>query len=120
MNDKKLTDIAKTALDQKTEGLSSDTQHRLRLAREQALAQTGKSFWSDCLSWKWLSGAGAGVALASVIVFMVVPNLQSNPNSLSPLDDLDLLTAEVDMDLMDDLEFYQWLDENLSEGNDES
>lgn len=120
MNDKKLTDIAKTALDQKTEALSSDTQHRLRLAREQALKQAVKESWTHWLSWRWLSGVGAGVALASVIAFMIVPNVQTTPNSLSPLDDLDLLTAEVDMDLVDDLEFYQWLDESLSDGSDES
>jgi len=120
MNDKKITDISKSALDEQAECLKSETQHRLRLAREKALEQSSKSSWNDILTWKWLSGAGAGVALASVIAFMIVPNLQTDTNSLSPLDDLELLTAEVDMDLVDDLEFYQWLDESLTEGSDES
>jgi len=119
MNEKFLNDT-KTALDNQAESLNSETQHRLRMAREKALAQEGKSSWSDSLSWKWLSGTGAGVALASVIAFMIVPNLSSNTDSLSPFDDLELLTAEVDMDLVDALEFYQWLDESLNEGNDES
>jgi len=119
MNEKFLNN-AKTALDDQAESLSRDTQHRLRAAREKALAQEDKAFWNNFLSWKWLSGAGAGVALASVIAFMIVPNLSSNTDSLSPFDDLELLTAEVDMDLVDALEFYQWLDESLNEGNDES
>jgi len=118
MNENKITELGKTALEKQTENLNSDTQHRLRLAREKALKHSGTASWSDWLSWKWLSGGAAGVALASVIAFMIEPNLQSN--SLSPLDDLDLLTAEVDMDLVDDLEFYQWLDESLTEGSDES
>ncbi len=118
MKDKKLTSAAKAALNEQTENLSSDTQQRLRLAREQALQRADKGLWAHSPSWKWLSGAGAGIALASVIAFMIVPNLQSN--SLSPLDDLELLTAEVDLDLVDDLEFYQWLDESLTEGSDES
>ena len=114
---KKISVTAKNALNKQTEGLSSDTQQRLRLAREKALEQAHRSSW---LSFKWLSGAGAGIALAGVIAFMIVPNLQTNNPSISPLDDLEMLSAEFDMELVDDLEFYQWLDESLAEHTNES
>jgi len=110
MNDKrkseKITVTARNALNEQAEGLSSDNQHRLRLAREKALAQATKSSW---LSWKWFSGAGAGVALASVIAFMIVPNLQTSHDAISPFDDLELLTADVDLDLVYQLDVYQCL-----------
>ncbi len=116
MNDKHIHDIAKTALEQQANALDSETLQRLRHAREAALmqnTQNQKSGWLNALSWKWLTGAGAGLAIASILTFMIVPQLSTN--TLSPLDDLELLTAEVDMDLVNQLEFYQWLDESLDE-----
>ena len=117
MNDKHIRDTAKAALEQQANALDSKTLQRLRLAREAALSlnkiQNKKGSWSNALSWKWLTAAGAGLAIASILTFMIVPQLSEN--KLSPLDDLELLIAEVDLDLVDHLEFYQWLDETLDE-----
>ncbi len=99
------------AFKQQVESLDNQTLHRLRDAREKALKQKS----APCLSLKWLSGAGAGVALASLLTFLVVPNLTQS-NSLSPLDDLEMLSAEADLDLVTQMDFYQWLDDSaLSE-----
>lgn len=102
----------KTAFKQQTESLDSETLHRLRVAREIALSKQSRSNWLPTLNLKWLTGAGAGLALASVLTFMVMPNLMSS----SAVDEFEMLTAEGDMDLVAQLEFYQWLDESsLSE-----
>ncbi len=112
-NKDKQSDIsqhAKKAFDQQVESLNSDTSQRLREARNIALSKREKSVW---LSKKWLTGAGAGLAIASVLAFMIVPQLTAS--KLSPLEDMDMLSADVDMDLYTQLDFYQWLDESLDE-----
>ena len=113
MNDKHIRETAKAALEQQAKALDSETLQRLRHAREAALLQNQNSGWLNSLSWKWLTGAGASLAIVSILTFMILPQLSTN--TLSPLDDLELLTAEVDLDLVDQLEFYQWLDETLDE-----
>jgi len=116
---KLLEEKAKTALKQQTQSLDSATLHRLRDAREIALSNPHSSWASSLglppLNLKWITGAGAGLALASVLTFMIVPNLMTS-NKLSPLDDIELLTANTDLDLVTQIEFYQWLDDSeLSE-----
>ncbi len=117
MNDK-VNDIeenANTAFKQLTESLDSETLHLLRVARETALSKQSRAAWlpvSPSLNLKWLTGAGAGLALASLLTFMIIPNLMSSP----ALDEFEMLTAEGDMDLVAQLEFYQWIDDSaLSE-----
>ena len=116
MNDKQISNAAKSALNKSTDSLNSETLHRLRQARESALLYKQKEHKTggvSFLSWKWITGAGAGLAFASILTFMILPQLSQS--SISPLDDLDLLTAEVDLDVVDHLDFYQWLDESLDE-----
>jgi len=105
---------ARLAYEQQSETLDSQTLHRLRLAREIALTKQTRASWLPSLNLKWLTGAGASLALASVLTFMIVPNITTN--KLSPLDDLEILTAEADLDLVTHMDFYQWIDESaLSE-----
>ena len=108
--DNNIRENAKKAFDQQVDALDSQTLHRLRKARESALSQKDKKIW---LSKKWITGAGACLALASVLTFMLVPQLTAS--KLSPLEDLEMLSAETDMDLYTQLDFYQWLDESLDE-----
>lgn len=105
---------SKSAFDQQVESLDSQTLHRLRAAREKALQS--QSSWLSSLNFKWLTGAGAGLALASVLTFMIMPNLITS-NTLSPLDDLEMLSAEADLDLVTHMDFYQWLDDSALSDN---
>jgi len=109
---------ARQAYQQRIASLDSETLHQLRKAREQALAKSHKFRWKSSPG-KWLSGAGAGIVLAGMLSFLVVPELMTN-DSITPLEDIELLSAEADLDLITDFEFYEWLDESeLSDtGND--
>lgn len=118
MNEEHINKATKVVLDQQVDALDSNTLHKLRQAREAALQQHHKSPWQKMLSIEWITTGGAGLAIAGILTFMLLPQL--NTNTLSPLDDLEFLTAEVDMELVDDLEFYQWLDESLAENSNES
>lgn len=103
---------AKTAFKQQTESLDSETLHRLRMAREMALSKKSCPIWLPAFNLKWITSAGAGLALAGVLTFLVMPNLMPS----SYLDEFEMLTVEGDMDLVAQLEFYQWLDDSsLSE-----
>ncbi len=112
MKQSRLDQDTKKALDRQADSLDSQTLQHLRVARENALAQHHKRSYKTA---KWLTGAGVGLALASVLTFMLVPNLMSS-NKISPFDDLEILTTESELDLYTQLEFYEWLGDSLDEG----
>ena len=123
---------ANTAYKLQVDSLSNATLHRLKKGRETALSykketiqkqsrqkkhqQINTSIFSLLANNKWLTGAGASLAFASVLTFMIIPNLMHS-NTLSPLDDIEMLSAETDLDLVTDLEFYQWLDDSAISQN---
>lgn len=108
---------ANNAYKQQVDSLGSETLHRLRKARETALShKKGFHMFSLLTNNKWLTGAGASVVFASVLTFMIVPNLMHS-NTLSPLDDIEMLSAEADLDLVTEMEFYQWLDDSAISQN---
>jgi len=109
--DKQFEKKAQKAFDQQVSTLDSQTLQHLREARENALAQHNKR---SCAIAKWLTGAAAGLAFASVLTFMIAPSLMQS-KQLSPLDDLEILTAEAELDLVTQLDFYEWLEESLDE-----
>ena len=96
-----------SALDEQVNALNSQTIHQLRNAREIALSKQKKGSFS----FKWVGGAAAGIAMASVLTFIITPKLMPT-NTISPLEDLEILTAEADLDLVTQLDFYQWIDES--------
>ena len=106
---------ASIAFKQQTQSLDSDTLYRLRLARKTALSHTEQSSLPS-FNLKWLTGAGAGLALAGILTFMIAPSLMSSSNEFLPLDELELMTTEgeieSEMDLITQLDFYQWIDES--------
>jgi len=116
INDEQLQKRAREAFDQQVDSLEISTLHRLQAARQKALSLQRKQSWlsSTRRSTKWLTGAGAGLALASVLTFMVAPDLLQS-NKLSPLDDLEMLSAEAEIDLYTQLEFYEWLGDALDD-----
>lgn len=111
IDNKQLIKDAIIVLDQKVEALDSKTLHFLRAARNHALLKQQKKIvkWLKCFI-----GASTGIILVSVLLFFVVPYLLMS-NQLSPLDDIEILISEADMDIVTQLEFYEWLDESLAE-----
>jgi len=104
---------ANIAFEQQVESLDAQTVHRLRDIREIALNQ--KKLSSDKSSpWftlTWITGASAGIALAGILTFMLVPRVMQS-DLLSPLEDFEILSTDTDMDLVTQLDFYQWLDDS--------
>ncbi len=106
--DNELGHKTKIAFKLQIQSLDSDTLDRLRIARETALSNKAQS----SLGLKWLTGAGAGLALAGVLTFIIAPSLMPSSNDFLPLDELELMTLDGDMDLVTQLDFFQWIDES--------
>ena len=105
---------AKQVLDASADELDDLTLARLRAARARALeAATGGH---EASTSRWLLPAG-GLA-ASVVAGVVFVMLQGGPVEVAPLfstGDVELLTAAEPLELLEDLEFYEWLEAEASD-----
>jgi len=107
-NEDKITRNIKQTLDDSVDSLDGNTLSRIRQIRAQAIdkAVTQQSNWSVIM-------AGA-LATACVMVFAVMVLLKSPvANHTVPLDDLDLISSSESLELYEDLEFYEWLEDDV-------
>ncbi len=92
-------------LDSAAQSIDAATRSRLNLARQQALRQGRPRAHSG---WAW--GGGLATAGATVLAFTL---WYQNPEAgLAPdpmIEDIDILAAEEDLELIEELEFYHWL-----------
>lgn len=101
--------IGKT-LDQGLQELDGDTLNRLRQARVAATERNGHRH----MQHGWLV---AGGALASVLIALVLSlQLNSTAPNESMLEDMALLSADAELDLYQELDFYDWLVEKEQGG----
>ena len=109
--DKAIIERTIEALDQQTEQIDYRTQLHLQKAREQALAELDKKPAKKAArGWLWLTAVPAALA-----VVMLLPLGQKSPATMPEqlvlLQDVELLTAGADLEMLEDIEFYQWLAE---------
>lgn len=102
---------ARDLLDQGTHGLDAHTTQRLQRARAAALNGEAPS---RTVRPPWLIPA-AGFAVAASLVIAVVTLMPTTPERTTPqtasIEDIEILFAQDDLNLYEDLEFYAWLDE---------
>ncbi len=111
MNDKHDTEMNKVlhqsvieSLDESIEHLDARTLSRLNQARHRALAQTEKP---HLLNPQWLKAATLAVLLVTVIngwQFFSSSNIQQMNT-----DDFEMVIANEDFDLLQDLDFVAWM-----------
>jgi len=103
--DEQLAEAAKKAFDQTVDGLDAATLSRLNRGRQAALAVTREPV-RQWLRWMPATGVVAAVLLALVI--------QQGPGDVdviaAPAADLEMLLGEESIEMLEDLEFYSWLD----------
>ena len=99
------------AFDASVGALDAATKSRLTQARVRALDELPGSLrkrWSP----RWLVPAGAAAAVALAAWLVLVPRPQpEEPMQIAALGDLELLLAEEDLELIEELDFYAWLEE---------
>lgn len=105
----KIEQAAKKQLDESLQELSPEIARRLQYARNSAVEKaTQKNIWSAFPQVKY-----AMFALAVVSVSILF-NLKDNDSALTTLvmeSDIEMLTSNESLDLIEDLEFMQWLAE---------
>lgn len=103
----------KGVLDEGAESLDDATLVRLQHARRQALRQGGQQRGRPITAgWiaRWIPATGLAAAMAVLVattLWMAIPQMD-----LPSVEEIELLTSNENLELLDELEFYQWLDED--------
>jgi hypothetical protein len=110
--DEQLAQQAKEAFDRSVDGLDAATLSRLNRGRQAALAEAGQP-GRDWLRWMPATGAAAAVLLVMITV--------QGPGDVdvmsAPSTDLEILLSEESIEMLEELEFYSWLDTQELEGD---
>ena len=98
---------AKTRFDESVDGLDGETRSRLNRSRQRALAEatTGGVRWMQ-----WAPAGGlAAAAVVAVVVFTGNPQFEelATPDVAT---DMEILLTEDSLEMIEDLEFYSWID----------
>ncbi len=110
-NENKLETNIRQSLDESVDALDANTLSKIRQVRAQAVAK------ADFRHKNWLLNKQGifvgGLATACVMVFAVMILLKSPaPMQAVPVDDIELISSSDDLELFEDLEFYEWLEED--------
>lgn len=101
---------AKAVLDESLDDLSPDICRRLQQARYAALEKAKpRSFWSF---YPQAISVMFAVTIISVSLLFNFDENEINNTELAMEADIEMLTANESLDLMEDLEFMQWLAES--------
>ena len=106
MSDEQIAREAKTLFDASVDGLDAATLSTLNRGRHRALeeAQSPRSEW---LRW----APAAGVASAALIAVMVtLPGPSEVDVMPAAMADMEILLGEDSIEMLEELEFYSWLD----------
>jgi hypothetical protein len=106
--EKRFINNVKKALDLDAENLNAGTQDKLTRMRRKAL-DAGELRGFDIRQWFTLPVAGW--ATACLLVLGLAIYLKQPNGTPLPLEDIDLLAAEDNLEFYDGLEFYAWLAE---------
>lgn len=103
-------DRIKNSLDRSVEELDSDVTRRLRLIRHQALQQAT----NPVFSWKLPAAALASLSVMVIAVLLAMQNNQDiMPEILAEnIEPVDVMVMNENMELLEELEFMQWLELN--------
>jgi ferric-dicitrate binding protein FerR (iron transport regulator) len=99
----------KAALDDGDAHLEARLRSRLTRARHAERARPSRPFWAR----QW--APAAGVAAAAVLAVALWPGAQPGSGVDAPLDaagfdGLEIVLAEENLELLEDLDFYEWVD----------
>lgn len=106
-SDEKFNAAAKRVFDDSVDALDAATLSKLNRGRQLALAELNEV--AKRPRWAiWAPAAGAAAAVLMVVMLMRTPG---GPDLLeAPASDFELLLGEESIDMLEDLEFYSWLE----------
>ena len=104
---------ARAMFDDSVDGLDGQAQSRLNKSRQAALAELDSGTLSLGRWTQWAPAAGAAaVAVVAVVMLNGNPSVEQviSPTASQPASDFELLMAEDSFDMLQNLEFYSWID----------
>ena len=109
LDEKELTTQAKTLFDDSVERLDAATLSRLNQGRQKALQETRVP--GPAGEWaRWVPAGGlAAAAVVAVVVWQGVPVEHSAP-AAGTATDFEIMLSEDSLDMLEELEFYSWID----------
>ncbi len=109
--ERQLTDRARRMLEQRLEELDEETIGRLYEARQKALHRPSPR------RPRWIAMGGWAAAAASFLLVVTLWNSDNRtPEAPGIFEDLELLSTKEDMEFIEDLDFYLWLDDEQQTG----
>lgn len=108
-NDDKLARGARRLFDESVEGLDANALSRLNRSRHKALAELD-SRQSAIRPVRWLPAAGVAAAAVAVVVVMRGPADVGFVEEPVTATDFEILLDEQSLEMLEDLEFYSWLE----------
>ena len=109
LDEKELTTQAKTLFDDSVERLDAATLSRLNQGRQKALQEIRDP--GPAGEWaRWVPAGGiAAAAVVAVVLWQGAPVEHSAP-AAGTATDFEILLSEDSLDMLEDLEFYSWVD----------
>lgn len=110
-NKEELNTNIKKNLDESVDALDANTLSQIRHIRAQAMEKV------KARQLNWFGNKQGlfigGLATACVMVFAVMLLMKSPlPTQTVPVDDIEFISSSDSLDLLEDLEFYEWLEED--------
>jgi hypothetical protein len=93
---------------QSVDSLDGRTRSQLAQARSKAIAARRRPGWFS--PGQQLLPAAAAAAIAALVIWQILPQPGIEP-AVGEMADLEILLGEDDLELIEELEFYAWIDE---------
>lgn len=106
-SDEQFSKKAKTAFDASVDALDAETLSRLNRGRQQALEALDQPRWR--LS-TWAPATGVAAAVLVAVVLLQSPVGMDTAELPSAVADMEILLGEDSIDMLEELEFYSWLE----------
>ncbi len=116
LDEKELTAQAKALFDDSVERIDAATLSRLNQGRQKALQEIREP--GSAGEWaRWVPAGGlAAAAVVAVVVWQGVPVEHSAP-AAGTATDFEIMLSEDSLDMLEELEFYSWIDMANAEPN---
>lgn len=104
----------KDTFDESVDGLDAATLSKLNRGRHEALAQLPhpQRQWS-----RWMPATGAVAAILVAVAVLQSPSSIDDVTAVTTVTDMEILLGEDSIEMLEDLEFYSWIDIAESDGD---
>ena len=105
----------KAVFDESVESLDGATLSKLNRSRHAALAELNRPRrqWSS----RWMPATGVAAAVLTAVLLLQSPTVIDDIAEPTAATDMEILLGEDSIEMLEDLEFYSWIDMAESDGD---